>query len=156
MQCVSKYHYHFLCLPSQINGRNAIHTLRLQGTTLLSQICDSQISPRISCLTIPARHNFPLSPKILQFHFPLSAYIFFHAFFVYISFTHFITSLLRTTCPTHLTSFQFHRPELCSPHYAIVSTRRPVYKSSLLSHTFNLYFRQCTMNILEAFTELNI
>ena len=58
-----KYHCHFLCLPSQINGRNAVQTPRLLGTVLLSQICDGQISPRISRLTIPARHNFPLSPK---------------------------------------------------------------------------------------------
>ena len=51
---------------------------------------------------------------------------------------------------------KFHRPELCSPHYTIASTRHQVYTSSLLSHIFNLYFLQCTMNVFEAFTEFNI
>jgi hypothetical protein len=81
MQCVSKYHYHFFCLPSQINGRNPLQTLRLQGTRLLSQTCDSQISPHISRLNIAAHHNFPLAQKYYRSPSRCLVTLFFHAFY---------------------------------------------------------------------------
>jgi len=48
MQCVTKYHYDCLCLRSEMNGRNTLQILRLQGTILLSQMSKPKFSTHFS------------------------------------------------------------------------------------------------------------
>jgi hypothetical protein len=109
------------------------------ATKFLHAFFGSPLQPVIIVHYLPPPLKKPTNP------FPLTGYTFF---------MHFITSILRATCPTHLKSFNF-------TYYATVNTHLSYlhhhgYTSSLLSHTFNLYFLQCTMNIFVACMEFNI